>query len=186
MNIFNILTITISAISLVLSIGHIAYEIWERRTKIKITIDENAGETGGYLSRYPDKNKLFLPCIFLNQSHSDISIVSVTAILDNNCKCRAYMQERFVCHNFWKSPDTGTVFEKITNTVRFPVNLVSLQGDCGILGFELPVQDKYIFKDVIVETNKRTVHLKEFAPLITDFVNKKSSRYYERSNSHNE
>lgn len=183
MTTYDIITIIISAVSLALSIGHIANEIWNRRTKIKIQIDETAFETLRYFAVFPDVNKITVPCSFINQSHSDISIVRITAVLKDGRKCTAYIQEHFVMHNFWKSPDTGKFIEKLFYTVRFPINLVSLQGDYGILCFKLPKQDDYKFTDVIVETNKSTVHLEKFASLLTEFTRDARNRNDERNHS---
>lgn len=186
MNILDILAIIISFISLALSIGHIAYNLWLKRTRINILIDNTAYEAIRHFAVFQDENKIFVPCSFINKSHSDIAITEITVVLDSGYKCTAFVQEQFVFHNFWKSPDTGKLIEKLFYTVRFPINLLSLQGDYGILGFVLPKQDDYTFTDLIVKTNKKTLHLKEFAPLITEFTRESYSRNHERNNSENQ
>lgn len=185
MTTYDIVTIIISAVSLALSIGHIAYEIWKQQTKLNIQIDSTAHESLREFTMWSDFNEICVPCVFVNQSHSNVVIVRITAILENGYECTTSMQEQLVCHNFRKSVDTGTTFEKEINSTSFPVNLNSVQGIYGILVFKLPKQSIYNFSDVVVETNKKTVHLQELASDLTKFNRDSYNRYQQRYHSEN-
>lgn len=170
--------ILISALSLAISL----YEFFSRkakeRTKVSISIDSEAG-IDLFHAVVAQSGLLMcnVPCLFVNDANSDISIVRIDLVLLDGTiiKCKQREESFYTYIN----PDH---YGPVARSIEFPINLTKMQGTYGVIRFDIPYRNKQMpISDVLIHTNRKTVCSRDF----TLGLNLAISKLIEQIDSHN-
>ena len=139
MGALDIVAITLSVLSLLLSVSMWVYKLWKNRSNIRATFDfkDNlhfcciTGESRRHIF-------LHVPVLFENCSTLPISITQVVLVDANGNSFRAHFLESFASHSFRKLIDTDGLYEKIRETAKFPIEIGALGAKYEILSFSFP------------------------------------------------
>lgn len=147
---------TISLASLALSIGMWVYTLWKNRANMSSTFDYKDNLHFCCFTDY-DKTSVFLhiPTLFENHSSLPISITQILLIDKSGNSYRAHFFEGFASHRFRRMIDTDAVYEKITETARFPIYMGELGARYEILSFSFPASTINEISEVRIYTNRK-------------------------------
>lgn len=170
--------ILISALSLAISL----YEFFSRkakeRTKVSISIDSEAGiDLFHAVAAQSGLLMCNVPCLFVNDASSDISIVRIDLVLLDGTiiKCKQREESFYTYIN----PDN---YGPVARSIEFPINLTKMQGTYGVIRFDIPYRNKQMpISDVLIHTNRKTVCSRDF----TLGLNLAISKLIEQIDSHN-
>lgn len=170
--------ILISALSLAISL----YEFFSRkakeRTKVSISIDSEAGiDLFHAVAAQSGLLMCTVPCLFVNDASSDISIVRIDLVLLDGTiiKCKQREESFYTYIN----PDN---YGPVARSIEFPINLTKMQGTYGVIRFDIPYRNKQMpTSDVLIHTNRKTVCSRDF----TLELNLAVSKLIEQIDSHN-
>lgn len=170
--------ILISALSLAISL----YEFFSRkakeRTKVSISIDSEAGiDLFHAVAAQSGLLMCNVPCLFVNDASSDISIVRIDLVLLDGTiiKCKQREESFYTYIN----PDN---YGPVARSIEFPINLTKMQGTYGVIRFDIPYRNKQMpISDVLIHTNRKTVCSRDF----TLELNLAVSKLIEQIDSHN-
>lgn len=170
--------ILISALSLAISL----YEFFSRkakeRTKVSISIDSEAGiDLFHAVAAQSGLLMCNVPCLFVNDASSDISIVRIDLVLLDGTiiKCKQREESFYTYIN----PDN---YGPVARSIEFPINLTKMQGTYGVIRFDIPYRNKQMpISDVLIHTNRKTVCSRDF----TLGLNLAVSKLIEQIDSHN-
>ena len=170
--------ILISALSLAISL----YEFFSRkakeRTKVSISIDSEAGiDLFHAVAAQSGLLMCNVPCLFVNDASSDISIVRIDLVLLDGTiiKCKQREESFYTYIN----PDH---YGPVARSIEFPINLTKMQGTYGVIRFDIPYRNKQMpISDVLIHTNRKTVCSRDF----TLGLNLAISKLIEQIDSHN-
>lgn len=118
-----------------------------------------------------------VPCLFVNDASSDISIVRIDLVLLDGTiiKCKQREESFYTYIN----PDN---YGPVARSIEFPINLTKMQGTYGVIRFDIPYRNKQMpISDVLIHTNRKTVCSRDF----TLELNLAVSKLIEQIDSHN-
>lgn len=174
--------IFISALSVAISL----YEFFSRKakehTKISISIDSEAGIDLFYaFVVQPGLLRCNVPCLFVNDASSDISIVRIDLILLDGTVIKCKQREE----SFYTYEDPNH-YGPVAKSIKFPINLMKMQGTYGVLRFDIPYQnEQLLISDVLVHTNRKTICSRKFTSELNLAISKLDEQIDSHDNSKN-
>lgn len=150
----------------------------KERTKVSISIDSEAGiDLFHAVAAQSGLLMCNVPCLFVNDASSDISIVRIDLVLLDGTiiKCKQREESFYTYIN----PDH---YGPVARSIEFPINLTKMQGTYGVIRFDIPYRNKQMpISDVLIHTNRKTVCSRDFAL----GLNLAISKLIEQIDSHN-
>lgn len=119
---------------------------WNRRVKIEIVPDKQGEEFGvgereliGYtVDGSRSVVSITLPCFYINRSGTSIAITQIVFVSSKGREYRAELSPSFAFYKFHKMIDTPSVYERFSETTKFPLNLGPLQAEYSSFLVMLP------------------------------------------------
>ena len=174
MGALDIVAITLSVLSLLLSVSMWVYKLWKNRSNIRATFDfkDNlhfcciTGESRRHIF-------LHVPVLFENCSTLPISITQVVLVDANGNSFRAHFLESFVSHSFRKLIDTDGLYEKIRETAKFPIEIGALGAKYEILSFSFPASKLGDLSKVRIYSNRKVFTKKDQLEILNQEIHDK-------------